>query len=47
LKFNDMQTQDFPSNPILSATFSRKIRTDGLCALCESGAGLKAGFGWV
>lgn len=33
--------------PILSATFCRKIRTDGLCVLCESGAGLKAGFGWV
>ena len=35
------------SNPILSATFSRKIRTHGLCMLYESGAGLKGGFGWV
>ena len=35
------------SNPILSAPFSRKIRTHGLCMLYESGAGLKGGFGWV
>jgi hypothetical protein len=45
LKYNYLETRKYRSNPILSATFCRKIRTNGLCVLYVSGAGLKGGFG--
>ena len=34
LKYNDIQTQSLTSNPILSATLTRDVRSNGLPRFC-------------